>query len=102
MGSGDWQGADTQPLIDGVGGVPMSIAGVTQKVLTTRTDEVIASQAASVPIGRAVICRADHGAFPGAVQGAAATLDEPSPGTSYRVVSVIREDNFDRITLARV
>jgi len=61
--------------------------------------------ASSLLIGRAILLRAKSGTFPGAVQGAAATVDYPTAGTSYKVVSARRDGptgQFTTIVVAKV
>src|SRR3989304_6310315 len=83
--------ADLQPMLDGLDGVPVTIAGVTAKCSVRDSDQGVAAGAPSLLIGRAILLRAKSGTFPGAVQGAAATVDYPTAGTSYKVVSARRD-----------
>jgi len=80
--------SDIQPMLDGLGGISVTIAGTTAKCQVRDSDEEVAAAASSILIGRAILLRAKTGAFPTLVQGLAATVDYPTAGTSYKVVSV--------------
>lgn len=97
-----WHGEDVQLMLDGAGGVPVTIGGATARCLVDDTDEVVATSLNTTLVGRALVLRAARDAFPAAAQGVAATVDYPAPGTSYTVVLVRREINTAVIAVAKV
>lgn len=76
---------DVQALIDGAGGIPMTVGATTAKVLVDEGEVADERDLASV-YGREVRIRAKTGTFSGLVEGATVTLDFPSNGTTYRVI----------------
>jgi len=82
---------DVQALIDGAGGISMTVGATTAKVLVDEADEELIRDDAAVLVGRVVVIRAKTGTFSGLVEGATVTLDHPVAATSYKVVKQHRE-----------
>jgi len=84
-----YRDADIQPMLDEFG-VLVTIAGVAAKCMVNDSDDELATGASGALVGRVIGLVAKTGTFPGATQGAVATVDYPAAGASYKVVSVRR------------
>lgn len=93
--------ADVQPSIDGASKISMTISGVTKKVLLDVEDRQVADADGNVAVGRVIEATAEATAFPALAEGVAATLDWPTGGTTYTVVSQHLEGALRRVTLRK-
>lgn len=77
---------DIQALIDGAGGIPVIIGGVTAKCLRDVEDETVATAESGSIMGRLIVVQAKTGVFPGLDVDVAAVVE----GENYIVKSILK------------